>query len=393
MMSARLVVLSAALLLLGAVGARPALADPPVAADESAEKSSAADKSADENPGQNDLDHAVETKLAAEGPQGLGEVITLCQRALDKGLDTANAEFANNLLASALSQRGRMIAEAIFAPPQPDPRWPQLRQMALLDLGRAVKYVPDQPEVYMLIGRLESLPGGDPKRAMRAIEDAIRTAGDDAELKFDALMLHAGLDDDPQHRLKDLDEAATLKPSDPVPLRLRGSLKLAMGKRDEALEDFDAAIKLDPKNAATYEIRGLALAMLKRLDEARDSYAHAVELAPKSPALLLQRAQVNYLTEKFADAAADATQVLKIDPDNPAALLLRAQALARSDKLGDALADVDQVLKRQPSLAPALRTRAVILASDGKLDDAIRDLTRVHEQEPKDAETAFQLAM
>jgi tetratricopeptide (TPR) repeat protein len=426
-MPARHVVLFAALSLAGFAVTRPVLADPPAPANQNndprqaaesetaesqaaesqaaeskaaesktAETKAAESKAADdnaENPGQRDLDRAVEAKLSADGPQELGEVITLCQRALDKGLDEANADFADKLLASALSQRGRMIAEIIFAPPQPDPRWPQLRQMALLDLGRAIKHIPDQPEIYMLIGRLESLPGGDQKRALRAIEDAVRTAGDDSDLKFEALMLHAGLDDDPQARLKDLDQAARLKPEDPVPLRLRGSLKLAMGKRDEALADFDAAIKLDPKNAATYEIRGLALAMLKRLDEARDSYAHAVELAPKSPALLLQRAQVNYLTEKYAEAAADATQVLKIDPENPAALLLRAQALARSDKPDEALADVEEVLRRQPNMAQALRTRAVILATEGKTDDAIRDLTRVREQDPKDAETAFQLAM
>ncbi|HEX3655842.1 MAG TPA: tetratricopeptide repeat protein [Pirellulales bacterium] len=399
-MSARLTALFVALSLAAVWGSRPALADPPAAAapnagenGQAADKDKAADTNAGENAGQNDLDRAVETKLAAEGPKELAEVIALCEQALDKGLDASNTEFAEKLLASALFQRGRMITEVIFTPPQPDPRWPQMRQLALHDLTRSVKLVSEQPQVYMLIGRLESLPGGDAKRALTAIEDAIRTAGDDSELKFDALMLHAGMDDSPQHRLKDLDEATKLNPQDPMPLRLRGSLKLSMGKRDEALADFDAAIKLDPKNAATYEIRGMALALLKRMDEARESYAHAVELAPKSPALLLQRAQVNYLTEKFDAAIADVTQALKLDPDNAAALLLRAQALARTDKSDEALADVDQVLKRQPNLPPALRTRAVILASTGKIDEAIRDLTRVYSQEPEDAEAAFQLAM
>ncbi|HEY5314599.1 MAG TPA: tetratricopeptide repeat protein [Pirellulales bacterium] len=401
-MSARLTALFVGLSLAAVFCSRPALGDPPAAAnglaagdkDSAADQDQAADTSAGENAGQQDLDHAVETKLAADGPHELAEVIALCERALDKGLDHANAEFAEKLLASALFQRGQMITEVIFGPPQPDPRWPQLRQLALEDLSRSIKHVSDQPQAYMLIGRLESLPGGDARRALHAIENAIRTAGEeDAELKFDALMLHAGMADDPQARLKDLNAATKLNPQDPMPLRLRGSLKLSMGKRDEALADFDAAIKLDPKNAATYEIRGMALALLKRMDEARDSYAHAVELAPKSPALLLQRAQVNYLTEKFDDAVADVTQALKLDPDNPAALLLRAQALARSDRPITALADVDRVLARQPNLPAALRTRAVILAAEGKVDEAIRDLTRVYKQEPDDAEAAFQLAM
>jgi tetratricopeptide (TPR) repeat protein len=364
----------------------------------SAEKTSAEkkdDKAADsaERPGQADLDRAVQTKLDSDSPAELGEVISLCQRAIDKGLDEGNEEFARRLLASTLIQRGKMMAGAIFAPPRPDPRWPQLRQLAVADLERALKHVPDQAEAYLLLGRLQSLPGGNRGEAVTALEEAIKLSDDEPKLQFEALILHVGLDENPEHRLADLNKAVELEPTSPVPLRMRGSLKLSSGKPEEAVTDFDAAIKLDPKHAATYEIRGLALTMLKRLDEARESYGHAVELAPQSPVLLLQHAQVSYLSEKFADAVDDATRVLRIDSENGAALLLRSQALSRMGKTEEAMKDIETLLKMRPDLPPALRTRAVIEAAAGKTDEAIADLEKVCKQEPEDLECRFQLAL
>ena len=71
-------------------------------------------------------------------------------------------------------QRGKMMAGAIFAPPRPDPRWPQLRQLAVADLERALKHVPEQAEAFLLLGRLQSLPGGDRGEAIEALAEAIQ---------------------------------------------------------------------------------------------------------------------------------------------------------------------------------------------------------------------------
>jgi tetratricopeptide (TPR) repeat protein len=358
-----------------------------------------ADKPVDEspvdaqNPGQADLDKAIATKLDAESPAEISEVIKLAQQSLDKGLDKENEPFAKKLLASALFQRGRMLCEPIFGMPRPDARWPQLRQLAVADLERALKLEPEQPAEQLLLGRLYALPGGDKRLALTAIEQAIRFSDEEPNLQAEALMLHVGLDDNPDDRLADLGKLIKIRPQDPAPFRVRGSLNLGLGKAQEALQDFDASLKLDPKHASTYEVRGLALAMLKRLDEARESYSKAVELAPKSPALLLERAQINFMSEKFEAAVEDATLALKIDPENGAALLLRSQALSRLGKSEAALADVDEVLKARPNLSPALRTRAVIEASAGKTEEAIEDLQRIADQAPDDVEVRFQLAV
>jgi tetratricopeptide (TPR) repeat protein len=346
-----------------------------------------------ENAGQADFDEALVKKLAAENTQELSEVIGLCQKALDKGLDKKNAEFAKKLLASTLYQRGKIVADAIFAPGGPDPRWPQWRQLALRDLERSVEHDAQQPQCYLLITKLNVLPGGDRKRAISAADHAVKEAGDDVDSKFTALMMRAGLDAEPEKRLADLNAAIELKPSEVAPLRARGALKAAMHKPEEALVDLEAAIKLDPKNPSVFEVQGLALAMLKRFDESRESYRRALELAPNSVPALVQRAQVSYVEEKFEETIADTSKALNIDPENIPALLLRAQARMRSDKIDDALADVDAVLAEEPSLPQALRLRSMIRGSRGKIKEAIADLESIIAHNPKDLEVLVQLAL
>ena len=58
------------------------------------------------NEGQEDLDKATEAKLSATTLTDLGEVISLTESALKKGLDKSNTEFANKLLVSALGATG-----------------------------------------------------------------------------------------------------------------------------------------------------------------------------------------------------------------------------------------------------------------------------------------------
>ena len=67
-----------------------------------------------ENEGQADLDKATQEKLGAQTPSDLTEVIQLCESALKKGLDKGNTSFANDLMASALVQRGSLAASKVY---------------------------------------------------------------------------------------------------------------------------------------------------------------------------------------------------------------------------------------------------------------------------------------
>lgn len=230
--------------------------------------------------GQADLEQATQLKISAESLEELGEVINLCQRAIDKGLDADETAFAKQLLASTLSQRGLAITEAIFTPARPDARWQQMRRLALADLERSLRAEPKQPKVHIAVAKLQALPGGNEEQVLTSLDDAVRLSVDDADTRVEALMMRAGLRENVSDRIGDLDLAIEAKPTDPQPLRARGALHMAQENGAKALADFDAALKLDPKHALTHEARGAALAILDRLDDSRAAYAKAIELDP-----------------------------------------------------------------------------------------------------------------
>ena len=131
-----------------------------------------------ENEGLDDLDKATQLKVTAEKLQDLNEVVDQLETALEKGLDKDNAEFAQQLLPRRCCS-GELVLGAVFnvAPqdPQPGLRILQFRQFALSDLQRVVQSDPKQWDAQLLIGRLQSLPLGDPhaaKQALSAVADA-----------------------------------------------------------------------------------------------------------------------------------------------------------------------------------------------------------------------------
>ncbi len=342
--------------------------------------------------GQADLDKAFSEKLDASTLRDLNNVISLCDKALSKGLSEESTKFARQLLASTLLERGSAVGESIFKASPPSPQWPQMRQMSLADLERAIQFDAEQADAHSLIARLQLLPGGDRKRAMKALEEVLRLAGGDKAKRSDALLLRAGAQDDTQKRLADLDEAVSLTPENPKPLRARGAARLAVKKTQEALADFDAALKLEPNDAATHEARGLTLATLEKWDDARKSYDEAIRLKPEATGAMLQRGRVSILAGDAKTAEEDFGRALKVEPENIAALLLRAEARSQLQRFDAALEDLTKALELRPGLVPALRARATLLAGTGKLQPAIVDLELAHKLEPNDRATQYQLA-
>lgn len=346
-----------------------------------------------ENEGVDYLDQAIQARLTANDQPSLrqlGNIIALAQQAIDAGLDEANGAFARQLLASTLYQRGEAVSGAIFN--NPDERWPQWRQMALLDLDKAVEQVPELAAAHLLIARLHALPDGDAKRLRAAVDAAVEHSDDDPESLAKALTMRSMLQTEPEKRLADLDRAHELMPDDAAILRARGAVHLALEKAEEALADFDAALAIDPDNVETHEARGLTLAVLGRLDESKAAYSRAAELAPDKTTPFTQRGRVNLLAGDMAGAIGDATAALKVDPKNVSALVLRAQARLEQDDYDGALEDINQALKLRPDLTPSLRLRAIIYAMQEKLDEAAADLEKLREQMPDDLQTLFQLA-
>ncbi|HEY1602507.1 MAG TPA: tetratricopeptide repeat protein [Pirellulales bacterium] len=341
--------------------------------------------------GQEDLDQAIETKLSARSVRDLNVVISQCESALDKGLSEKNQGFAKQLLASSLLERGSAVCEMIFGRGAPPPQWPQMRQIGLADLERALQYDPTMVDAYLLVSKLQALPGGDRKRAMSATNEIVRLTADDPAKQSEALLMRSSIQDTPEQALADLNDAAKLAPQDPKILRTRGAMKLSLKDADGAVADFDAALALDPEDATTHEAKALTLATQTKFDEARASLDRALELAPDSVEILLQRGRVNMLAGKNEAGLADFSEVLRIDRDNVPALLLRAEA-AIPDHLDEAMEDLNKALDLRPGMVPALRQRAALLAHAHKYLAAVGDLELARKLEPDDQAASLQLA-
>ena len=119
-----------------------------------------------ETPGQEDLDAAVDAKLAARSLDDFEKVLGLVRSALRKGLDESSRSFANDLYTGTLVDRASMLTEAVFAGGAgAQQQWERMRAYALRDLGEVVQRDDALAAAQVLIARLEALPGGDRQRA------------------------------------------------------------------------------------------------------------------------------------------------------------------------------------------------------------------------------------
>jgi len=344
-----------------------------------------------ENEGQADLDQATEAKLTAESLEDLGNVVTLSQRALEKGLDDSNKAFANELLASALLQRATIYSQQIFERNPPNQRWAQLRQMAVSDLEQAIAAQSELEMAHRLLARLLLLPGGDRERASKALNESIRLSGDEPESKAKALAMRAALATKPEEQLTDLNEAVKLAPNDIEILRGRGQVLLSQNKLAEALKDFERALEIDPDDADSLNALGMTLTLDKKFDEALAQFNRLVELAPESPVARLQRARV-YAAQKLWDKAlTDVNEAIRLEPNLAAALLVRSGIHQAQHKREEALADLELILERQDNAADVILLHAQIAAQGGLWSKAIGDFERLRKLAPQSMEVGVQL--
>lgn len=346
-----------------------------------------------ENEGQDDLDQATVQKLSASSLSDLGEVIRLCESALQKGLDEDNSLLANQLLAATRISRGTTIAEGHLSNLPLDRDWPQYRRFALEDLEKGVELDAEQAQALFWIARLNALPGGDAERVNEALAEVIRLTEDDPMLRIKALIFRAGRQEDPQKQLADFDEAVRTNPGFAPAVRARASFHFNRQEFERSLADIDSIIKLQPEDASLQEDRARVLIELKRYDDAMQSLDEALQLDPESIGPLVQKARIHSLQSDSEKALDVLEQAHKKQPANPGLLLLRAGVYQELEQAEKALADVDQVLKLNPKSILAMRLRASLLVVLSQFDLAIAQLQELRKLMPDDLTFELQLGL
>jgi tetratricopeptide (TPR) repeat protein len=347
-----------------------------------------------DKPGQADLDAAIDAKLAADNFDDFGSVLELCESAIEKGLDDEAKKFATDLYTGTLMDRAGMVVEAIFEADTPDPQWQKMRQFAMRDLDEAIERDPALGQAWLMIARLQSLPGGDRKRADEAAEKAISLGGDDNLLVAQAHVIRGNLrDDDQAQRAADYDKAVELAPRDKDIRRTRGLFHLLNDDFDKSRADLEVAIEEDPEDASLLEALGMAFMMEDKLDDALKAFDRAIEIDADAAGALLQRARVLALKGEQPKAIADLDKAVELAPDDAIPLVLRARIHQQAGNTDQAQADLENVLRRRPDHPAALELRGLIAAERNDYPAAIRDFRKLVSQDGDDALLVGQLGM
>jgi tetratricopeptide (TPR) repeat protein len=339
-----------------------------------------------ENEGQEDLDKATQLKVTAETLDDLNEVVDHADSALEKGLDADNKKFAEQLLISSLLQRGQLFAGAVFNVPAQDPqrgmRSMQFRQFALSDLQRVVTLDEKLVDAQLLIGKLQSLPLGDPNAARKALSKVIDATDATPDQKAEAYSLRSVVQKDKEKQLADMAKAIELQPNKADYLRLRAQQLYEDDKFDDALADVDRALKVEPDHASTNELRGMILLGLNKYDEALKSFDRSSELVPEAPLPYQHRGELYRQKGDMQKAVEQLSKALELSPENITALLLRAGIYYEQKETDKAISDIDKAIELQPTLAHPHLMKVEILAATNQLDKAISHLEKLQKTFP-----------
>jgi tetratricopeptide (TPR) repeat protein len=329
--------------------------------------------------GWEDLDQATQLKLQAKSMADLERVVELCELALQKGLDEQNELLAKSLLTSTLYQHASRFAQAIVDPEQRNRQWQVLRQFAMRDLDKALRYDQDLADVHLLAARLEALPEGNREKARQSAARAVElfTQQDDTENLAKALLVRGGLTEDPEQRLADYDRAVELNPRDLDAWRARARFHAARGDTEQAVDDFMRLLERNPDDIAAHQMVAGLLATLRKFDEAGHHLQRLIDLNPDSPLPYRLRAGVHIAQEKWDEALADIDRALEVEPTDFMALLIRSEIHQQRGDSEAARRDVDRALELKPDLPQAVLQRAEVAIDEQRYADAIRDIQLV----------------
>lgn len=278
-----------------------------------------------DEPGMDFLNQATEKKITARNLDDLGQVIRLCEQAKQKGLSKDNEEYCDQLRASSQMQRGLVTGRIIVEIDSLPPDWETVRHTALADLEDAVRVIPDNPQAYFYIARLNLLPGGDADRVKTALDTTIeKAADDDVETKIKAILIQVVLEENQEKKLERLDQALEVSPKS-IPVLLAAGAYFAEVKRyDRAVECMNTVLEQDPSNTTALGALVEIYTQEKKHDKALEQLETLEKLLPNEVGLMVERARIFSMLEKNDEALEVLEKARAKDPRNPVVLMIRA---------------------------------------------------------------------
>ncbi|MGL4941712.1 MAG: tetratricopeptide repeat protein [Thermoguttaceae bacterium] len=314
------------------------------------------------------LDQAVDRRLSADSLQDLSEVASLVERAQREGLSGEYAKFAEDLLASASLQRGTALGRSIVevldrlsSPPSEWPEgWEEQRDIAIAALRKGLAKLSNESGAWFILAQLLMLPGGNIDEAKVALEHAVK--GDDAEVRYKALIRQATLTEDTDEQGKLLDAAEETAASvgqenaDEI-LAIRAKWLGSVGRWDEATEVVKKLLDVAPDNLKAVDLAINVFIAGKRYDDALNVVAVMEQRIPNNAGVLLIKASILGAKKTEADTAAALAIYNKLreqNPTDPRFLLVRGQFHLEHKSFDLALKDAEAALRLKSDLGEAI---------------------------------------
>jgi tetratricopeptide (TPR) repeat protein len=342
-------------------------------------------------PGQNDLDEAVQKRLDADSDDELQEVSLLIESAIEKGLDAENLEIANQMLGSVLFERAQRTMPKLM-------RAGGRRAIEMTDevigmLDKATQSDPKLVEAYLLKSRLSTLTG-DVEQGLAAANKAVELLGDSPVERSEALLLRSMTRSSDSEKLADLDEAAKLNPANIEIYQQRAALRIKSGDVEGGISDMEKVLLENPGNQQLAELIVLRLEEMNKVDRAVELLTKVIEAEPSEEMYRL-RAQAYRNLNQNEKATADLDKALELKPSDPLALLLRAEVALTREDLAAAKSDLKSAMDIAPQLqnnTKALALKAQIAIAEKRYSDAIATINIIAEGNPEESFWKVRLA-
>lgn len=342
--------------------------------------------------GEADLNLAFEKKITANTEADLRAVIDLCDSAISKGLNEEQAKQAKELKVSALQAGAEQLSLRILGP-ETDPRWRVFRGRALKMLEEATDTAPESYDSWILIAKLQVLPGGSAEKARAAADKAVELAKDSPKKLATALLIRsASAGDDRDGRLADLNRAVEADPENLDARKARGALLLEMEKPDEATADFEAWLAAEPGNVGAWLIVAASLEEKGKTEEAVKLLDQAIEKNPEAAMLYATRGRIRAAREENEAALADLARATELDESNTEAWFTRSTLYLQDEKYDEALAAINKVLDVNEFDVRGKWVRSLILASQENYKASLKDLRWLTANIPDNEMFQLQLA-
>ena len=354
--------------------------------------------------GQAKLDEATSLKLNANTPAELGKVVEACEAAIAAGLDEGSLRLAKQLIAASSFQRAQSMIQAFPSVANNANAVRQLRRKTMDELKKAVENNPSMAEAFILMAKLESLPGGDRSQALDSLNRAIEVLKDKPVDLSVAYIMRAQLREGKDEQIDDLRKAVKADSTNIDAWQALIAMQLHLERYQEALSDAKDLLAKDESNQMALVAAVEALVRLQKRKDAIELLDARIEKDPKVAMYYRIRAAI-YRAESYAEGVSeedrdaankremeDLNKAIELDPRDAEALVMRGMLYYQQKEVEKANRDITDSLLIRPDSVSGVLMRSMVAAQEGRFADAIADMEMLVRADPTQTEWISRLA-